>query len=181
MLCFLFSLAFGRKGASGVWHLGQLGGRRADSCGRGVDHRAPDTGQCPPPLPDSSFCFGACKRFSKCVPTMGAPSSPPREALTRNLIRSPSYLVPATPWTRRALGGRWTPCCPLPGEQARLLGMLCRGSQERGERGGVTVGRSLGEIRSFPKYLPSQRSSQSTARTSRWGTAGSGWSGCARP
>lgn len=45
----------------------------------------------------------------------------------------------------------------------------------------MLVGGSSRETWSPPKCLPSQRSSQSRARTTRWGRAGSEWSGCAQP
>lgn len=91
---------------------------------------------------------------------------------------------------RRALAGPWTHCGsrqsrPDPGEpveggpkQEEPQTEKVAASESRG--GGASRSLLQGNMES-PKYLPSQRNSQSRVRTTRWGTAGSEWSGCARP
>lgn len=93
---------------------------------------------------------------------------------------------------RRTLAGHWNYCSPWQNRQllglwgkTSLSSMVHRTEREVAFRKRrwrcLLVGRSSREIWSFPKCLPSQRNSQSRARTTHWGMAGSEWSGCARP
>lgn len=109
------------------------------------------------------------------------------------------HVVPATSsqgnvsrGKRGTLAGHWNYCCPRQNRQLlRLWGKTSLSSMvHRTEREGafqkrrwrcLLVSRCSREIWSFPKCLPSQRNSQSRARTTHWGMAGSEWSGCARP
>lgn len=111
-----------------------------------------------------------------------------------NVIMSPQLLSPKTaaPKTR---GGHWlnTGTTAVPSRAGWALGVLREDQpQQRDpqnweaggilrEEVGVLVSGCSREIRSFPDRLPSQRNSQSRARTIRWGMEGSEWSGCGRP
>lgn len=66
-----------------------------------------------------------------------------------------------------------------PGEA--LVGSPRTDSWAQREEVGALAGGSVRGAGSFLKCSPSRRNSQSRGRTSRWGTAGSEWSGCARP
>lgn len=104
----------------------------------------------------------------------------------------PRYLVPEQPLPRQeeGLAGHWMHCGsqqsrPDPGIRWKM-GLSRKShrtekvaaSESRGW--GVSRGLPRGNMES-PKYLPSQRNSQSRVRTTHWGTAGSEWSGYAQP
>lgn len=74
------------------------------------------------------------------------------------------------PWGRHWTGRRGPGRLSLGAERAAF-----------GEQGAPLPGAALLGSTELPESLPSQRSSRSRARTSPAGTAGSGWSGCARP